>query len=427
MNIPVIQSNNINEIKQLISRKQEAAIDVTDPVKSIIEDVRQNGDSALFDYTQTFDRVRLSSLKVSEQEIETALTFVDQAFYTILEEAAANIRAYHEQQKRTGYWINDKPGIILGQKITPLDRVAVYVPGGTASYPSTVLMGVIPAVIAGVANIVIVTPPDQTGQVDPHILAAAHVAGATEIYKIGGAHAIAALAYGTETIVAVDKITGPGNIYVATAKQLVYGTVDIDSIAGPSEVLIIADETATPAYVAADMIAQAEHDKLSASYLITTNEEIAHQTITELEKQLANLPRREIATAALENSYIMIIDTLETAAHLSNMIAPEHLELHIADPWALLSLVKHAGSIFIGPYSPEALGDYFAGPNHVLPTMGSARYASGLSVDDFVKKSSITYYNQAALSAVADQINLFAKKEGLEGHGRSVMIRKADV
>ncbi len=412
------------EITALLSREEEVPANVEQAVAEVITAVRKQGDAALLAYTNRFDGVELSALEVTQEEVQWALQQVDPSFLSILQQAKENVAAFHQKQKRQGFIMDEYPGVVLGQKITPLDRVGVYVPGGTASYPSTVLMDTVPAKIAGVGEIIMVTPPDKDGGVSPNILAAAYVAGVDRIFKIGGAQAVAALSYGTQSVPKVDKIVGPGNIYVATAKRMVYGLVDIDMIAGPSEILVVADETADPACVAADLLSQAEHDSLSAAWLITTSNTLASAVQKEVERQVALLPRKEIAAHAIsKNSAIILTDSLETAVEISNRIAPEHLELCMDDPFALLPLVKHAGSIFLGKYAPEALGDYFAGPNHTLPTSGTARFSSPLSVDDFCKKSSFIYYDKAALGKAAESIATFARTEGLEGHARSVLSR----
>lgn len=403
----------------------QANADVERAVSEILEAVRTRGDEALLDYTERFDGTRPQPLAVTPQEIESALEIVGEEFLGILREAAENIRAFHMQQCRNDFRIERENGIILGQRFTAIEKAGLYVPGGTASYPSTVLMDAIPAKIAGVDELVMCTPPQRDGTVAPAILAAAHVAGVDRIFKCGGAQAVAAMAYGTESVPRVYKIVGPGNIFVATAKRMVFGLVSIDMIAGPSDVLVIADESADPAFIAADMLAQAEHDKLATAILVTTSRRIAQESAAELDRQLALLPRSEIAGASIENNGMIILcDTLDEAAACADRIAPEHLELCVEDPFALFRKVRNAGSIFLGHSSPEALGDYFAGPNHTLPTMGTARFASPLSVDDFIKKSSFTYYPQSELAAVADKIAAFARFEGLEAHARSVEVRK---
>ena len=401
------------------------AVNVEKIVADIIADVRANGDRAVLEYNLKFDKAKLDTLLVSREEIEEAFAKVEPEFLEILRQAAENIRAFHSKQVRNSFVIADKPGIVLGQKVTPIEKVGVYVPGGTAAYPSTVLMDTIPAKIAGCPLIVMVTPPGADGKINPVILAAAKIAGVDKIFKVGGAQAVAALAYGTQSIPKVDKIVGPGNAFVAEAKKQVFGLVSIDMIAGPSEILVIADGKSDPAHVAADLLSQAEHDKLASAVLVTDSAELALQVSDELEKQIPLLPRAEIARASIDNNgKIIVAENLMQGIEISNEIAPEHLELMVDDPFAYLDAVKHAGSIFMGRNCPEALGDYFAGPNHTLPTSGTARFSSPLSVDDFVKKSQFTYYTAGALNAVADSINYFANKEGLQAHGKSAMIRK---
>ena len=401
------------------------AVDVAGIVADILYDVRKNGDKAVLAYCAKFDKAELETLEVSKQEIAEALNQVEPEFLKILQEAAANIRAFHSRQVRNSFVIAEKPGVVLGQKVTPIEKVGVYVPGGTAAYPSTVLMDTIPAKIAGCPQIVMVTPPGKDGKINPAILAAASIAGVDKIFKVGGAQAIAALAYGTESIPKVDKIVGPGNAFVAEAKKQVFGMVSIDMIAGPSEILVIADGTSNPVHVAADLLSQAEHDKLASAVLVTDSDELAQKVSAELERQLPLLPREEIARASIDNNgKIIVADTLMKGIEIANEIAPEHLELMVDDPFAYLDAVKNAGSIFMGRSCPEALGDYFAGPNHTLPTSGTARFSSPLSVDDFVKKSQFSYYTADALGNVADKIAAFAEKEGLRAHGRSVTIRK---
>lgn len=400
-------------------------VDVAGIVADILYDVRKNGDKAVLAYCAKFDKAELTSLEVSKEEIEEALTLVEPGFLEILKEAAANIRAFHSRQVRNSFVIADKPGIVLGQKVTPIEKVGVYVPGGTAAYPSTVLMDTIPAKIAGCPQILMVTPPSRDGKVSPAILAAASIAGVDRIFKVGGAQAIAALAYGTESIPKVDKIVGPGNAFVAEAKKQVFGMVSIDMIAGPSEILVIADGKSDPVHVAADLLSQAEHDKLASAVLVTDSEKLAAAVAEELERQLPKLPREEIARASIENNgKIIVADSLMAGIEIANEIAPEHLELMVDDPFSYLDAVKNAGSIFMGRSCPEALGDYFAGPNHTLPTSGTARFSSPLSVDDFVKKSQFSYYTADALGNVAEKIAAFAEKEGLRAHGRSVLVRK---
>ena len=399
-------------------------VDVAGVVREIIADVRARGDAALFDYCAKFDKVNLTALEVSPEEIDAAMAKVEPEFIEVLETAAANIRAFHEKQVRNSFIIAEKDGVVMGQKVTPLSCVGLYVPGGTAAYPSTVLMDAIPAKIAGCENLLMVTPPAKDGSVNPAILAAAKVAGVDHVYKVGGAQAVAALAYGTESIPPVDKIVGPGNAFVAEAKKQVYGKVAIDMIAGPSEILVVADRNSDPRQVAADLLSQAEHDKMASAVLVTDSAELAGQVQAEVERQVRLLPRVEIASASIDvNGKIIVADNLDQAIEISNAIAPEHLELCVDNPFDYLDKVKHAGSIFMGRKCPEALGDYLAGPNHTLPTGGTARFYSPLSVDDFVKKSQYTYFTSDALAAVSDKIARFARKEGLEGHARSVLSR----
>ena len=398
--------------------------EVEDTVREIISRVTEAGDEALFDYTERFDGVRLSELRVTKREMEQALDELDPKLLEVLRLAAENIRAFHRHQLQNGFMLTERAGVMLGQRVTAIERVGLYVPGGTASYPSTVLMDAIPAKLAGVPELCICTPPDKDGRVASAILAAAQIAGVDTVYKVGGAQAVAAMAYGTESIDRVYKIMGPGNIYVAAAKRQVYGQVDIDMIAGPSDVLILADDSANPRLVAADMLAQAEHDVLASAILVTDSRDLAEAVSVQLESQLKLLPREEIARRAIEdNSMIVIAGDMTEGAELVNLIAPEHLEIMTREPEALLGLVRNAGSIFLGEHSVEALGDYLAGPNHTLPTMGTARFSSPLSVDDFTKKCSITYFSRDALRNVADDIALFARSEGLEGHARSAELR----
>ena len=398
--------------------------DVSDIVAGIIENVRQNGDAALFEYTRNFDHADLSELAVSEEEIREAMDQVGEDFLRILKRAASNITKFHEKQRRNSFIINDEPGIVIGQKVIPLERVGLYVPGGTAAYPSTVLMDSIPARIAGCREVVITTPPGSDGSVAPEILAAASVAGVDRIYKVGGAQAVAALAYGTETIKKVDKIVGPGNAFVAEAKKQVFGQVSIDMIAGPSEILVLADEASDPVNVAADLLSQAEHDKNASAVLVTDSMALAKAVQAEIERQLKLLEREEIARASIENNgKIIVADDLKQAVDIANEIAPEHLELCVDDPFDYLDSIKNAGSVFMGRYAAEALGDYLAGPNHTLPTSGTARFFSPLSVDDFVKKSQYTYYSKEAFQGVAEDIAAFARREGLTAHARSAEVR----
>lgn len=402
-------------------------IDVAGTVAEIIKNVRENGDKALFEYCEKFDKAQLSSLAVTKEEIDEALSLVEPEFLEILEKAAKNIRKFHSRQVRNSFIINDEDGIVIGQKIIPVDRAGLYVPGGTAAYPSTVLMDAIPAKIAGCREVVMVTPPTKDGKVNPVILAAAHVAGIDRIFKVGGAQAIAALAYGTQSIPKVDKIVGPGNAFVAEAKKQVFGVVSIDMIAGPSEILIVADGKSNPAYVAADLLSQAEHDKMASAVLVTDSKELARNVSTELEKQIPLLERRKIARESIDvNGKIIVADTLDAAIEIANEIAPEHLELCVDNPFDKLDSIRHAGSIFMGRNCPEALGDYFAGPNHTLPTSGTAKFSSPLSVDDFIKKTQYTYYTKDALKKVAFDVAAFAKKEGLTAHAKSAVIRVED-
>ena len=409
---------------QILNRDLRAEQDVEEVVDAIIADVRARGDAALRDYALRFDGARLEELEVSAQEMDQALADADPYFLDTLRMAAANIEAFHRRQLRDSFVMTEQDGVILGQKYTPVERAGVYVPGGTAAYPSTVLMDVIPARVAGVPEIVMTTPAGRDGRVDPAILAAAAVAGVTRIFKTGGAQAVAALAYGTESVPAVDKIVGPGNIYVATAKRKVYGKVGIDMIAGPSEILVLADGGCSPAWVAADLLSQAEHDRLASPVLVTDSEALALAVQAEVEAQLDALPRRDIARASVETGgKIILCGSLDQAVDVCNIIAPEHLELCVEDPFALLGRIKNAGSIFLGRNVPEALGDYFAGPNHTLPTSGTARFSSPLGVDDFVKRSSFIYYTREALGRVKGRIAGFAEAEGLHAHARSVTIR----
>lgn len=407
--------------KSPIFQRNTPQSQVTEPVQEIIAQVRSQGDRALFHYTRLFDKVDISSLEVTGEELEAALEQTDKALLSVLSSAAENIKAYHSRQKRTGFSFSPEPGVVLGQKVTPLEKVGIYVPGGTAAYPSTVLMTAIPAKIAGCGEIIMVSPPE----ISPAILAAAKIAGVDRIFRVGGAQAIAALAYGTQTIPRVDKIVGPGNAYVAEAKRQVFGQVAIDMIAGPSEILIIADEVSSPAHIAADMLSQAEHDRLASAVLITTSRSLAEQVQKELEAQVSRLPRKEIAQASLEGQgKIILAASIPQAMEISNRLAPEHLELMVESPMDYLDAIKNAGSVFLGRYCPEPVGDYWAGPNHTLPTGGTARFSSPLSVDDFVKKSQFTAYSQEALQKAGDKIAYFAQAEGLEAHARSITIRE---
>ena len=420
----MIQILNYGQVdREKIFARVAPEIDVEAIVSQIIADVRKHKDSAVLEYCRRFDRVELSALEVTGEEIAEAKSRVSPEFLEILQKAAANIRQYHEKQVCTGFEM-EKDGIVLGQKVTPIENVGIYVPGGTAAYPSTVLMDSIPAKIAGCKQIVMVTPPGKDGKVNPAILAAADVAGIDRIFKVGGAQAVAALAYGTESIPQVDKIVGPGNAFVAEAKKQVFGRVAIDMIAGPSEILIVADSTSDPRHIAADLLSQAEHDKLASAVLVTNSQELAKAVQAELEVQIPLLPRAEIARHSIDvNGKIIVAEDLEVAIDVANQLAPEHLELMVDDPFAYLDKIENAGSVFMGRNCPEALGDYFAGPNHTLPTSGTARFSSALSVDDFIKKSQYTYYTKDALGKVAKDIAYFARQEGLEAHARSALIR----
>lgn len=404
-----------------------AATDVSGIVAEIIENVKSNGDKALFEYCEKFDKAKLSSLEVTEKEIDEAFNSVEPKFLEIIKKAAENIRNFHSKQVRNSFIISEQDGIVTGQKVTPIEKVGLYVPGGTAAYPSTVLMDSIPAKIAGCKEICITTPPSADGKVNPVILAAAKIAGVDRIFKVGGAQAIAALSYGTETIPKVDKIVGPGNAFVAEAKRQVFGLVSIDMIAGPSEILVVADSTCNPEFVAADLLSQAEHDKMASAVLVCDSMDLANAVSDALERQIPQLLRSEIARTSIDNNgKIIVADDLIKAIDIANEIAPEHLELCMDNPFDYLDKVKHAGSIFMGKYCPEALGDYYAGPNHTLPTSGTARFSSPLSVDDFVKKTQYTYYTRDALSKVYDEVAFFAEKEGLTAHAKSATIRFED-
>ena len=410
--------------KEVFARTSSSQ-DVSGIVAPIIQDVRARGDQALRDYTKKFDGVEITGIEVSQSEIDAAYDSMDEAFINVLRKAAENIRSYHSRQKRESFVISEKEGIVLGQKIVPVSVAGIYVPGGTAAYPSTVLMDTIPAKIAGVNQVVMVTPPGKDGKISQAVLAAAKVAGVDRVFRVGGAQAIAALAYGTESIPKADKIVGPGNIFVAEAKKQVSGVVSIDMIAGPSEILIIADGKSDPAVVAADMLSQAEHDRNASAVLVTESRDLASKVASELERQLSVLPREQIARASIEtNGKIIIASSIEQAIEISDRIAPEHLEVCVDNPFDYLDRIHNAGSVFLGRSCPEALGDYLAGPNHTLPTSGTARFSSPLSVDDFVKKYQFTYYTEKALSEVADDIALFARREGLEAHARSALARK---
>ena len=419
-----IFSTEKDALETILARKQSETEDVSIVVSKIIDRVQQQGDHALFQLIEEIDHVRLDSLTVTRSEIEAAVQTVSPELLKVMKQAKENILAFHQKQVQQGFVLTKENGVVMGQRVLPLAKVGVYVPGGTAAYPSTVLMDVLPAKIVGVKKIVMITPTDRQGKVPAAILAAASVAGVDEIYKVGGAHGVAALAYGTETIPKVDKIVGPGNIYVATAKKLVYGDVDIDMIAGPSDVLIIADASANPRWLAADLLAQAEHDTLAQAILVTTEAALIEQVQTEIDLQLKELPRKDIAATALEtNGKLILVKELKEAITIANQIAPEHLELAVAEPFALLGKVENAGSVFLGHYTPEVLGDYFAGPNHTLPTEGTARFYSPLSADDFIKKSSYLYCPETAMKAAAPPVELFAETEGLIGHARSIKVR----
>ncbi len=419
----------IKILKQDSLKRDEAfssssPINVTETVSAIISDVSARGDQALIEYCEKFDKCRLESLAVTPEEIENAFKLVEPEFIEILREAASNIRKFHQKQVKEGFIQTEDDGVVVGQRVIPLEKVGLYVPGGTAAYPSTVLMDAIPAKVAGCKEIVIVTPPDKEGKVNPAILAAAYIAGVDKIFKVGGAQAVAALAYGTESIPRVDKIAGPGNMYVAEAKRQVYGRVDIDMIAGPSEILIIADEKSDARIIAADLLSQAEHDKNASAVLVTDSEALAIKVSAELERQIELLPRKEIARASIDNNGLIIVtSSIDVAIEIADEIAPEHLELSLDEPFSYLGRIKNAGSVFLGRYCPEALGDYFAGPNHTLPTSGTARFSSPLSVDDFVKKSQYIYYTADALNSVYKKVASFAEKEGLSAHARSARAR----
>lgn len=424
----MIKILNYNEAKNSeIFARCDSAVNVEDTVTEIITNVRKNGDKALFEYCERFDKAVLTSLAVSEAEIDEAFSLVDQKFIDILKRAKENIVAFHQKQKRNSFIINENSGIVVGQKVIPIDKVGLYVPGGTAAYPSTVLMDSIPAKIAGCKEVVMVTPPNKNGKVNPVILAAAKIAGVDKIFKVGGAQAVAALAYGTESVPAVHKIVGPGNAFVAEAKRQVFGKVSIDMIAGPSEILIVADSTCNPKFVAADLLSQAEHDKMASAVLVTDSMQLALSVQAELELQIPTLLRSEIARTSIDdNGKIIVADNLNVVIDIANEIAPEHLELCVDNPFDYLDSIRHAGSIFMGKNCPEALGDYFAGPNHTLPTSGTAKFSSPLSVDDFVKKTQYTYYTKDALANVAKDVAYFAEKEGLTAHAKSAVIRLED-
>lgn len=420
------ENSKQNLLNDLLKRSPNHYGEFIDRVNDIINNVRSNGDAAIFDYTKRFDGadINASNIRVTKEEIEEAYTLVDPELIDVIRKALVNIREYHEKQRQYS-WFDSKPnGTMLGQKVTPLATTGVYVPGGKAVYPSSVLMNVIPAKVAGVEKIVMVTPPGKDGKVNPNTLVAANEAGADEIYKVGGAQAIAALAFGTESIPKVDKIVGPGNIYVALAKKAVYGYVSIDSIAGPSEILVLADETANPRYVAADLLSQAEHDELASAILVTTSKELAEAVSVEVDKFIAELSRKEIMSKSIENyGYILVAESMQDAIDAANDIASEHLEIMTKNPFEVMTKIKNAGAIFIGEYSSEPLGDYFAGPNHILPTNGTAKFFGPLSVDDFVKKSSIIYYSREALEPIHKDIIKFATSEQLTAHANSIKVR----
>ena len=407
-----------------IFARTEPAVNVEDIVAEIIANVRKNGDAAIYEYCKKFDKADLTCLQVSKEEIDEAVAAVEPKFLEILRKAAGNIRAFHSRQVRNSFVISQENGVVVGQKIIPVDRAGLYVPGGTAAYPSTVLMDSIPAKIAGVREVVMVTPPNKEGKINPVILAAASIAGVDRIFKVGGAQAVAALAYGTESIPRVDKIVGPGNAFVAEAKKQVFGQVSIDMIAGPSEILIVADGDSNPRHLAADLLSQAEHDKLASAVLVTNSEALAAAVREELETQIPQLERAEIARASIDNNgKIIVAEDLMQAIDIANEIAPEHLELCVDNPFDYLDAIRHAGSIFMGRNCPEALGDYFAGPNHTLPTSGTAKFSSPLGVDDFIKKTQFTYYTRSALETVAEDVAYFARQEGLTAHAKSAVIR----
>ncbi len=421
----MIKILKVGEVKNSeIFARTVPAMNVEGIVSDIIKNVREKGDKALFEYCEKFDKAKLTTLLVSPEEIDEAVSLVEPKFLEILEKAARNIRKFHEKQVRNSFIINDEDGIVTGQKVIPVDRAGLYVPGGTAAYPSTVLMDSIPAKIAGVREVVMVTPPNSEGKVNPVILAAAKIAGIDKIFKIGGAQAVAALAYGTESVPKVDKIVGPGNAFVAEAKKQVFGQVSIDMIAGPSEILIVADQKTNPSFAAADLLSQAEHDKMASAVLVTDSVELANAVSIELEKQIPQLLRAEIARESIDNNgKIIVANNLNEAIDIANEIAPEHLELCVDNPFDYLDKIRHAGSIFMGRNCPEALGDYYSGSNHTLPTSGTAKFSSPLSVDDFVKKTQYTYYTYEALEKVAHDVAFFAEKEGLTAHAKSAVIR----
>ena len=419
--IKTIKYSKDVDLEKELARSQFSYDDVNETVENILKDVRARGDKALIEYTEKFDGVKLENLEVTEEEIKKAFDTIDKELLEVIQYSHDNIKKFHEKQVRNDFLIRQENGVVLGQVINPIEKVGLYVPGGTAAYPSTVLMNAVPAKIAGCKEIVMVTPPTKDGSILPSLLVAAKISGVDRIFKVGGAQSIAALSYGTETIPKVYKIGGPGNIYVAMAKKMVYGEVSIDMIAGPSEVLIIADESADPVHTAADLL---EHDKLAASILVTTSQKLADEVAVEVEKQLKELPREEIARTSIETQgRIIIVENMDEAVFVSNFIAPEHLELAVDNPFELLPRIKNAGSIFMGHNTPEPIGDYLAGPNHTLPTSGTAKFSSPLSVDDFIKKSSFIYYSKQGLEEVKDKVIKFAENEGLTAHARSVSKR----
>lgn len=428
--IPVIRYNTPDGekiVKQILSRSQIENKNVQEIVDSILANVKENGDKAIFEYTEKFDKIKITpeTLKVTDEEIKYAYSQVKPELIEVIKKSAARIKAFHEKQKRNSWFEPDEKGEIMGQIIRPLERVGVYVPGGKAAYPSSVLMNVMPAHVAGVKNIYMTTPAQKDGSVYPTTIVAAKEAGVDEIFKIGGAQAIAALAFGTESVPKVDKICGPGNIFVALAKKSVYGYVNIDSVAGPSEILVLADESANPVYTAADLLSQAEHDEMASAILVTTSEKLAYEVQKEVEKQTAVLERKDIINKSIENyGAVIVTDTIEEACAISNGIAPEHMEVCTKSHFEVLPLIKNAGAIFLGHYTPEPLGDYMAGPNHVLPTGGTARFFSPLSVDDFIKKSSLISFSKEALLNLSDDIIAFANAEGLTAHANAVRVRK---
>ena len=423
--IKILDASQVS-LTEILARTEEQR-DISGIVAGIIRDVRLNGDAALLRYAKEFDKAELTALEVPPADLDAALAALDPALRAVMEEAADNIRDFHRRQVQNGFVVSEKPGVVLGQKVTPIEKIGVYIPGGTAPLPSTVLMDCIPAKIAGCPQVVMVSPPACGGDISPVILAAARIAGVDRVFRCGGAQAIAALAYGTETVPRVDKIVGPGNAYVAEAKRQVFGQVGIDMIAGPSEILVIADGESDAHFVAADLLSQAEHDKNASAVLITDSPFLAQAAAKEIEAQLTSLPRRDIARASLENNgKIILVRDIPEAIGIANALAPEHLELCVDDPFAYLDQIKNAGSIFLGRACPEAVGDYFAGANHTLPTSGTARFSSPLSVEDFVRKSQFIYYSGAALSGAAPKIAAFARREGLEAHARSALTRGLD-